>query len=136
MFSAGIITKVSGLSYRQVDNLVRNHGLRPSHMPARGRGTVRGFTERDAVAFMIAKKIIDAGHRLEPLLSALRYIQRSRTMPSLTKLEGKTIVCRGALVQLIDGRKTKLSTAAAMDVAYVIDLGAAAKHVRRGIERL
>lgn len=50
MYQAGNAIKVTGLSYRQLDNIVRNRLLRPSHAAAQGRGSVRSFNERDLIA--------------------------------------------------------------------------------------
>jgi hypothetical protein len=137
MYHAGTATKLTGLSYRQLDNVVRNRRLRPSHAVARGRGTVRSFTERDLVALRLTKNILDTGHRLGPFMHLVRYVQCGQGLPPIHKLEGKVLVSNGREVRLVDGTKVNLSrTLEARSVIYVVDLGAAARHVRHRIERL
>ncbi|MDC3956279.1 hypothetical protein KEG38_20630 [Polyangium jinanense] len=137
MFHAGKTTKITGLSYRQLDNAVRNRRLRPSAGAARGRGTVRSFSQRDLVALRLTQQILAAGHRLGPFLHIIKYVQHGKRLPALEKLKGTVLISNGAKVQLLDGTKVNLSaTLGARGVIYAVDLGAAAEHVCRGIERL
>lgn len=137
MYVAGQVLKVTGLSYRQLDNVVRNRLLRPSHAVAQGRGTVRSFNERDLVALRLTKDILGAGHRLGPFMHIVRYVQRGRGMPPLAQLEGKVLVSNGREVHVVDGSKMNLvRTLEARGVICVVDLGAAARHVRQRIERI
>lgn len=137
MYIAGQVLKVTGLSYRQLDNIVRNRRLRPSRAAAHGRGTVRSFSERDLVALRLTKDILGAGHRLGPFMHLVRYVQHGRGMPPLAQLEGKVLVSNGREVRVIDGAKMSLArTLKARSVIYVVDLGAAVGHVRESIERI
>jgi hypothetical protein len=137
MYQAGNAIKVTGLSYRQLDNIVRNRLLRPSHAAAQGRGSVRSFNERDLVALRLTKDILGAGHRLGPFMHIVRFVQRGRGMPPLAQLEGKVLVSNGREVHVVDGSKMNLArTLEARAVIYVVDLGAAARHVRHRIERI
>lgn len=136
-YSAGTTTNLTGLSYRQLDHIVRNRHLRPSCAAARGRGTVRSFSERDLVALRLTKDILDTGHRLGPFMHLVRYVQRGRGLPPVHELEGKVLISNGREVRIVDGTKMNLSrTLEARSVIYVVDLGAAARHVRHRIERL
>jgi DNA-binding transcriptional MerR regulator len=87
IFHAGNTTKITELSYRQLDNIVRNRLLRPSRRAACGRGTVRSFSERDLIALRLTKEILGAGHRLGPFMHILRYVQHGRELPPLDQLE-------------------------------------------------
>ena len=137
MFHAGNTTKITGLSYRQLDNAVRNRHLRPSAGAARGRGTVRSFSHRDLIALRLTQQLLAAGHRLGPFLHIIKYVQHGKGMPALDNIEGTVLVSNGTKVQLLDGAKVNLSaTLESRGVIYAVDLGAAAEHVRRGIERL
>jgi hypothetical protein len=137
MVHAGNTTKVTGLSYRQLDNAVRNRLLQPSRGAAQGRGTLRSFSERDLIALRLAKEILGAGHRLGPFMHILRFVQHGRRLPPLDQLEGKVLVSNGSKVHVVDGAKMNLSrTLEACSLVYVVDLGAATRHVRHGIERI
>jgi DNA-binding transcriptional MerR regulator len=137
MYHAGNATKIAGLSYRQLDHIVRNRRLRPSHTAAQGRGTVRSFTERDLVALRLVKTILDAGYRLGPFMHVVRYVQRGRGLPPIDKFEGKVLVSDGHKVHVVDGARMNVSTMLkARAVLQVVDLGAAARHVHHRIERL
>lgn len=136
MYSAGTATNLTGLSYRQLDHVVRNRHLRPNCAAAHGRGTIRGFSERDLVALRLTKDILDTGHRLGPFMHIIRYVQRGRGLPPLHTLEGKVLVSNGREVRIVDGTTMDLSrTLEARGVIYVVDVGAAARHVRHRIER-
>jgi hypothetical protein len=137
MYHAGTVTNLTGLSYRQLDHVVRNRHLRPSCAAAHGRGTVRSFSERDLVALRLTKDILGAGHRLGPFMHIVRYVQRGRGLPPIHTLEGKVLVSNGREIRIVDGAKMNLSrTLEARSVIYVVDLGAAVRHVRQRIERL
>jgi hypothetical protein len=104
---------------------------------ASGRGTLRIFSERDLIALRLAKEVLDAGHRLGPFMHVLRFVQHGRGLPPIDQLEGKLLVSNGSKVRVVDGATSSLSeTLEPRSVLYVIDLGAAARHVRRGIERI
>jgi hypothetical protein len=137
MYHAGNATRIAGLSYRQLDHIVRNRRLRPSHAAAQGRGTVRGFTERDLIALRLVRAILHAGYRLGPFMHIIRYVQRGRGLPPIDKLEGKVLVSDGHKVHMVDGAKMNVSTMLkAHHVVCVVDLGAAARHVHHRIEQL
>lgn len=137
MFYAGNTTKITGLSYRQLDNVVRNRLLQPSRGAAHGRGTVRGFSERDLLALRLAKDLLDAGHRLGPFMHMIRYVQHGRGLPPLDQLEGKVLVSNGREVRVVDGAKMNLSgTLETRRMLHVVDLGAAAGHVRHRIQKV
>ena len=136
MYSAGTATNLTGLSYRQLDHVVRNRHLRPSCAAASGRGTVRSFSERDLVALRLTKDILDTGHRLGPFMHIIRYVQRGRGVPPVHTLESKVLVSNGREVRIVDGTKMDLSrTLETRSVIYVVDLGAAVRHVRQRIAR-
>lgn len=137
MFYAGNTTKLTGLTYRQLDNVVRNRHLYPSCRAACGRGTVRRFSQRDLVALRLAKEILGAGHDLGPFMHILRFVQRGRRLPPIHKLESTVLVSNGRNVRIVDRAKLNLSpTLEARSVVYVVNIGAAAGYVRERIERL
>ncbi|XXY16796.1 MerR family transcriptional regulator [Sorangium sp. So ce216] len=137
MYYAGNATKITGLSYRQLDNVVRNRLLQPSRGAAHGRGTVRGFSERDLIALRLVKELLDAGHRLSPFMHMIRYVQHGRGLPPLDQLDGKVLVSSGREVHVADGAKMNLSgTLQTCRMLHVVDLGAAAGHVRHRIQQV
>jgi hypothetical protein len=83
------------------------------------------------------KTILDAGYRLGPFMHVVRYVQRAQGLPPIDKLEGKLLVSNGYKVRVVDGAGMNVSTMLkARAVLHVVDLGAAARHVRQGIQRL
>lgn len=137
MYTAGLAIEISGLIYRELDNLVRDHGVVPSGAPAQGSGTRRRFTERDLVALTLTKNWLAAGQRIQPFLHVVRHVQRGRGLPPLNELEGKILLSDGSTVRVVDA--DALGICAALKghrVLYVIDIGAAARHVRERIAAL
>jgi DNA-binding transcriptional MerR regulator len=137
MFHAGQAIKITGTSYRQLDNLVRNRLLRPSCSGASGRGSFRRFSARDLLALRVATEILGAGHHLGPFMHILRFVQDGRELPPIDQLDGKVLVSNGREAHVIDGAQINLSgKLEARSLIYVIELGAAARHVLCGIERI
>jgi hypothetical protein len=56
MFNAGHAIQISDLTYRQLDHVVRNGLIRPSHGGGHGRGSLRGFNVRDLLALKLVLK--------------------------------------------------------------------------------
>jgi hypothetical protein len=137
MFTAGHTLRATGLTYRQLDHIVRNRFLRPSHQAAQGQGTLRQFSTRDLLALRLAKEILAAGLRLRPFMALLHFVQRDPRLPPLDKIRDITLMVSGGRgkVVVLDGKQSHCD---AQEHAFsiVLHLGPAAEHVRRGIERL
>ncbi|MDC0749951.1 MerR family transcriptional regulator [Polyangium mundeleinium] len=136
-YTAGDAVRVSGLRYKKLDEILRSGLLKPSAGGGQGRGSPRRFTARDLLALRLAREILKAGIRVRTMVGALRYVQRGHGFPELHELVNVAIWTDGQEVALFD--KTKKKSAASSSercVSHVVDLGPAAEHVRRGIERI
>lgn len=130
MYSSGYAAKVTGLTFRQLDHVVRAHDMRPSHAPARGSGSLRVFSEADLVALRLAQTALAMGLRLEPVVGALRRVQ---VVESFAESQG-LLVTDGVDVRRAIGSAPGPELDRA-EVVLVLDVDAAAREVRRRAEQ-
>ncbi|MDC0743167.1 MerR family transcriptional regulator [Polyangium mundeleinium] len=136
-YTAGDAVRVSGLRYKKLDEILRSGLLKPSAGGGQGRGSPRRFTARDLLALRLARQILKAGIRVQTMAGALRYVQRGHGFPELHELVNVAIWTDGQEVVLCDKtRKKSAPGSSERCVSHYVDLGPAAEHVRRGIERL
>jgi DNA-binding transcriptional MerR regulator len=69
------VTKIVGISYRQLDYWARTELVTPSIRDARGSGTQRLYSFRDLVALRVIKRLLDAGVSLQRVRKAVDYLQ-------------------------------------------------------------
>jgi DNA-binding transcriptional MerR regulator len=69
------VTKIVGISYRQLDYWARTELVTPSIRDARGSGTQRLYSFRDLVALRVIKRLLDAGVSLQRVRTAVDYLQ-------------------------------------------------------------
>jgi len=136
MFTSGHAIRISGLTYRQLDHVVRNGHVRPTHRGGTGRGTLRHFSARDLLALRLAKELLAAGHRLRPFKSLLQFVQRGRGLPPLDKLQSAVLFSDPARIVALGSEESQISASQTRCFSYVVHLGPAAEHVRIGIERI
>lgn len=134
MFTASTVTKVTGLTYRQLDHLLRGGLLSASGGGGRGRGDPRFFTARDLVALRLARDILVAALPLAPFASALRFVQRGRELESLG-LTAK-LWTDGEAVVVLSEDQTTTSPRLRRAISLVLDVGVAVNLVRRELEAL
>ncbi|MRG96518.1 MerR family transcriptional regulator [Polyangium spumosum] len=136
-YTAGHAVRISGLRYRKLDELLRSGLLKPSAGGGQGRGSPRRFTARDLLALRLARELTKAGIRVRMMVGVLRYVQRGRGFPELRELVNAAIWTDGQRIVLFD-KSTKKSAPGSGErcVSHLVDLGPAAEHVRRGIERI
>ncbi len=81
------VTKLVGISYRQLDYWARTGLVTPSIREAGGSGTQRLYSFRDLVQLKVIKKLLDAGVSLQNVRKAVIYLrQHLGTEPSSVTL--------------------------------------------------
>lgn len=82
-FDSKIVSKITGLSIRQVDYWDRTHFIKPSVGEASGYGSVRLYSFKDLIQLKVAKTLIDKGISLQKIRKAITYLKKN--MPEIEK---------------------------------------------------
>src|SRR5438552_12817660 len=69
------VTRIVGISYRQLDYWARTELVTPSIRDAKGSGTQRLYSFQDLVALRVIKRLLDAGVSLQRVRKAVEYRQ-------------------------------------------------------------
>ena len=87
------VTRVVGISYRQLDYWARTGLVRPSIRDAGGSGTQRLYSFQDMLQLKVIKKLIDAGVALQKIRTAIEYLKAQGDAPHGVTLmsDGKRI---------------------------------------------
>lgn len=75
-FNTKTISRISGLSARQVDYWDRTHFIKPSVSEASGYGSVRLYSFNDLIQLKVAKTLMDKGISLQKIRKAINYLKK------------------------------------------------------------
>jgi DNA-binding transcriptional MerR regulator len=75
------VTRVVGISYRQLDYWARTGLVRPSIRDAGGSGTQRLYSFQDMLQLKVIKKLLDAGVELRRIRKAIDYLKAQGDTP-------------------------------------------------------
>ena len=82
-FNTKTVSKVTGLSMRQIDYWDRTHFIKPSVSEASGYGSVRLYSFNDLIQLKVAKTLMDKGISLQKIRRAINYLKKN--MPEVEK---------------------------------------------------
>ena len=82
-FNSKAVSKVTGLSFRQIDYWDRTHFIKPSVSEASGYGSVRLYSFNDLIQLRVAKTLMDKGVSLQKIRKAINYLKKN--MPEVEK---------------------------------------------------
>jgi len=82
-FNTKMISRISGLSARQVDYWDRTHFIKPSVSEASGYGSVRLYSFNDLIQLKVAKTLMDKGISLQKIRKAISYLKKN--MPAIER---------------------------------------------------
>jgi DNA-binding transcriptional MerR regulator len=91
------VTRIIGISYRQLDYWARTGLVRPSIRDAQGSGTQRLYSFQDLVALKVIKSLLDTGISLQRVRKAVEYLQDMRK-----PAHGVTLMSDGARIYEAD----------------------------------
>ena len=120
--------RVSGLTYKQLDHVIRCGLLTPERASATGRGHPRRFGVMDLLALTLVHELLRSGMPLRAMSHALRLVPRGRDGLLPEQLGEAFIWTDGRAAKLV--RRSALSDAPSRPVFWILDLGAAAAQVR------
>ena len=82
-FNTKTVSKIAGLSNRQIDYWDRTHFIKPSVSEASGYGSVRLYSFNDLIQMKVAKTLLDKGISLQKIRKAITYLKKN--MPEVEK---------------------------------------------------
>lgn len=91
------VTRIVGISYRQLDYWARTGLVRPSVVDAKGSGTQRQYSFQDLAMLRIIKKLLDTGVSLQQVRKAMDSL-REMGEPAT----GTTLVSDGTRIYAVD----------------------------------
>ena len=91
------VTKIVGISYRQLDYWARTGLVRPSVKDAQGSGTQRLYSFQDLAVLKLIKRMLDTGVNLQQIRRAMATLKELKE-PAL----GTTLVSDGNRIYQVD----------------------------------
>ena len=91
------VTKIVGISYRQLDYWARTGLVRPSVKDAQGSGTQRLYSFQDLAVLKLIKRMLDSGVNLQQIRKAMATLKELKA-PAL----GTTLVSDGNRIYQVD----------------------------------
>lgn len=76
-FNTKIVSKLIGLTLRQIDYWDRTHFIKPSIREASGYGSVRLYSFPDLVSLKVAKTLKDQGLSLQKIRKSINYLKKN-----------------------------------------------------------
>jgi len=76
-YNSKTVTKITGLSFRQIDYWDTTHFIKPSVSEASSHGSVRLYSFGDLVQMKVAKTLLDKGVSLRQIRKAVTYLKKN-----------------------------------------------------------
>ncbi len=122
-YNTRVVSKITGLSVRQIDYWDRTHFIKPSVSEASGYGSVRLYSFKDLVQLKVAKTLMDKGVSLQKIRKALNYLKKN--MPEIKKplAELKFLTDSDTIFVLTKDKKVIIDTLRSGQLIFSIALG-------------
>ncbi|MHB8880082.1 MAG: MerR family transcriptional regulator [Thermodesulfovibrionales bacterium] len=132
-FNTKTVSRIAGLSKRQIDYWDRSHFIKPSVSEASGYGSVRLYSFNDLVQMKVAKTLLDKGISLQQIRKAITYLKKN--MPAVKKplAEMRFLTDGAALFVLTKDRKEIIDALKSGQLVFSIALGEIVEDLRGGI---
>ena len=122
-FNSKAVSKITGLSFRQIDYWDRTHFIKPTVSEASGYGSVRLYSFNDLVQLRVAKTLMDKGISLQKIRKAINYLKKN--MPEIKKplSELKFLTDGETIFVLTKDKKVIIDTLKSGQLVFSIALG-------------
>lgn len=122
-FNSKAVSKITGLSFRQIDYWDRTHFIKPTVREATGYGSVRLYSFNDLIQLRIAKTLMDKGISLQKIRKAINYLKKN--MPEIKKplAEMKFLTDGETIFVLTKNNKVIIDTLKSGQLIFSIALG-------------
>src|SRR3990172_2916048 len=122
-FNTKSVSKIAGLSNRQIDYWDRTHFIKPSVSEASGYGSVRLYSFNDLIQMKVAKTLLDKGISLQKIRKAITYLKKN--MPEVEKplAEMRFLTDGETIFVLTKDKKVIIDTLKSGQLVFAIALG-------------
>ena len=122
-FNTKTVSKIAGLSNRQIDYWDRTHFIKPSVSEASGYGSVRLYSFNDLIQMKVAKTLLDKGISLQQIRKAITYLKKN--MPEVEKplAEMRFLTDGETIFVLTKDKKEIIDTLKSGQLVFAIALG-------------
>ncbi|GBE00641.1 MAG TPA: MerR family transcriptional regulator [Nitrospirae bacterium] len=122
-FNTKAVSKITGLSVRQIDYWDRTHFIKPSVREAAGYGSIRLYSFTDLIQMRVARTLLDKGISLQKIRKAITYLKKN--MPEVEKpLSELRFLTDGETIFVLTRNKKKIiDTLKSVQVVFSIALG-------------
>ena len=122
-FNSKAVSKITSLSFRQIDYWDRAHFIKPSVSEATGYGSVRLYSFNDLIQLRVAKTLMDKGISLQKIRKSITYLKKN--MPEVEKpfAEMKFLTDGETIFVLTNNNKVIIDTLKSGQLVLSIALG-------------
>jgi len=122
-FNSRTVSKITGLSFRQIDYWDRTHFIKPSVSEASGHGSTRLYSFSDLVQLKVAKTLMDKGISLQKIRKSISYLKKN--MPGIEKplAELRFLTDGESLFVITKDKKEIIDTLKSGQLVFSIALG-------------
>jgi DNA-binding transcriptional MerR regulator len=117
------VSRITGLTLRQLDYWDRTHFIKPTVCDAAGRGSMRLYSFSDLVQLRVARGLIGRGVTLQKVRKALHYLRRHMPDVSQPLSELQFLTDGETIFVLTRDREVIVDTLRSGQVVFAIALG-------------
>lgn len=135
-FNTITISKITGLTVRQIDYWDRTHFIKPSLKEASGSGTSRLFSFIDLVQLKVAKTLIDKGVTFQKLRKAITYLKKN--FPDIEKplAEMRFLTDGETIFVLTKDKKAILDVLSKGQMVFALAIGEIIEGLKGEVEKM
>lgn len=135
-FNSKAVSKITGLSFRQIDYWDRTHFIKPSVSEASGYGSVRLYSFNDLIQLRVAKTLMDKGISLQKIRKAINYLKKNLTEVAKPLSELRFLTDGETIFVLTKDKKEIIDTLKSGQLVFSIALGEIVKDLKGEIVAL
>jgi predicted RNase H-like HicB family nuclease len=122
-FNTKAISRITGLSQRQIDYWDRTHFIKPSVSDAAGKGSIRLYSFNDLIQLKVAKTLMDKGVSLQKIRKAITYLKKNMSEIEKPLSELKFLTDGETIFVLTKDRKAIIDTLNSGQLVFSVALG-------------
>ncbi len=111
------VTRIVGITYRQLDYWARTGLVEPTYRRAEGSGTQRLYSFEDIVRLRVVKRLLDTGVSLQKVRLAVDELRQRGG-----SIDGTTLISDGSTVYAVDDDSTLLDLLKRGQAVFALDL--------------
>ena len=122
-FNTKAISRITGLSQRQIDYWDRTHFIKPSVSDAAGKGSIRLYSFNDLIQLKVSKTLMDKGVSLQKIRKAITYLKKNMSEIEKPLSELKFLTDGETIFVLTKDRKAIIDTLNSGQLVFSVALG-------------